>query len=143
MVVSARQSMRTKMFMYFPPFRMMAWLMSGLREKIMGAMMRSVSRGATAQFHVASNPALGRVGGQLFSDRVGLFTNCGLPAEECAPAPTSPNRSAPDSSDLPRCGRVVRQPSIATDSTMRKALWAKSRELVAGFNAPLQKTDAD
>ena len=43
MVVSARQSMRTKMFMYFPPFRMMAWLMSGLREKIMGAMMRSVS----------------------------------------------------------------------------------------------------
>ena len=26
---------------------------------------------------------------------------------------------------------------------MRKALWAKSRELVAGFNAPLQKTDAD
>ena len=39
--------------------------------------------------------------------------------------------------------RVVRQPSIATDSTMRKALWAKSRELVAGFNAPLQKTDAE
>lgn len=66
---------------------------------------------------MVSNPALAQTGGQLFDDNVGLFTNCGRPAEEC--------------------GRVVRQPALATDPTMRKALWKKSKALVKAFNVPL------
>ena len=49
MVVSARQSMRTKMLMYFPPFRMMAWLMGGVKDIIVNAMTRSTMRGATGE----------------------------------------------------------------------------------------------
>ena len=105
------------MLMYFPPFRMMAWLMGGVKDLIVNGMTRSVMRGATAQFHVASNPTLARTGGQMFSDSVGLFTNCGKPAEEC--------------------GRVVRQPALATDASMRKALWKKSKQLVREYSAPL------
>lgn len=70
-----------------------------------------------AQFHVASNPALAQAGGQLFDDNVGLFTNCGQPAEDC--------------------GRVVQQPALATDPSMRKALWKKSKALVKAYNTPL------
>lgn len=66
---------------------------------------------------MVSNPALAQTGGQLFDDSVGLFTNCGKPAEEC--------------------GRVVRQPALATDATMRKALWKKSKALVKAFTTPL------
>jgi hypothetical protein len=66
---------------------------------------------------VVSNPALAQTGGQLFDDDVGLFTNCGKPAEEC--------------------GRVARQPALATDATMRKALWKKSKALVKAFTTPL------
>ena len=115
--VSGRQSMRTKMLMYFPPFRMMAWLMGGVKDLIVNGMTRSVMRGATAQFHVASNPELAWAGGQIYSDNVGLFTNCGKSAEEC--------------------GRVVRQPALATDPSMRKALWKKSKQLVREYSAPL------
>ena len=64
-----------------------------------------------------SNPALAQTGGQLFDDSVGLFTNCGKPAEEC--------------------GRVVRQPALATDATMRKAMWKQSKALVKAFTTPL------
>jgi hypothetical protein len=70
-----------------------------------------------AQFHVVSNPALARTGGHLFDDNVGLFTQCGKDAEEC--------------------GRVVRQPALATDPAIRKALWKKSRSLVKDYNTPL------
>jgi NAD(P)-dependent dehydrogenase (short-subunit alcohol dehydrogenase family) len=49
MAVSGRQSMRTKMLMYFPPFRMMAWLMSGVKDLIVNAMTRSTMRGATGR----------------------------------------------------------------------------------------------
>ena len=70
-----------------------------------------------AQFHVASNPALAQAGGQLFDDNVGLFTNCGQPAGDC--------------------GRVVQQPALATDPSMRKALWKKSKALVKAYNTPL------
>ena len=42
--------------------------------------------------------------------------------------------------------RCILRSNFASDlewgrHSMRKALWAKSRELVAGFNAPLQKAD--
>ena len=57
MAVSGRQSMRTKMMMYFPPFRMMAWLMGGVKDMIVHAMTRSVMRGATgAYIHTTAAP---------------------------------------------------------------------------------------
>ena len=42
----ARQSMRSRMLMMFPPFRLMAWMTGGLFNTITSSMMRSINRGA-------------------------------------------------------------------------------------------------
>ena len=82
-----------------------------------GCVLDACGHWNAAQFHVASNPALAQTGGHLFDDNVGLFTNCGKPAQDC--------------------GRVLRQPALATDSTVRKALWKKSKALVKAYSTPL------
>jgi len=69
--------------MMFPPFRLMSWVASGVLGSVYTSMQRSVKRGALAQFHVCTSPALATHGGHVYSDRGGGLTGCGLAAGEC------------------------------------------------------------
>jgi len=124
----ARQSMRTRMLMMFPPFRIMSWATGGVFSSIYSVMLRSVNRGARSVLHVSTSSALGSgntpkgnapsPGGHVYSDRAGRLTDCGR-------APSL-------------CGRLDLVPPAA-DRHLLSALWRESERLVSHFAKPLQR----
>jgi len=109
----ARQSMRTRMLMMFPPFKFMSWLAGGFLNRVYASMKRSVQRGAASQFHACTSVALGATGGNVYSDRAGSLSKCGREPAQCGLL----GHEAVESS--------------ASDRHLRRALWRESERLVS------------
>jgi len=112
----ARMSLRRKIFSYFPPFWIMGKVVTSAYSTIHTGILRAVETGASAQFHVATSPALSSGGGALFSDKGTVFTGCGLPAERCGMTPV---------------------PAAADDEVTAARLWAASMRLTRSHRRPL------
>jgi NAD(P)-dependent dehydrogenase (short-subunit alcohol dehydrogenase family) len=116
---AAKSSWRSNIMGYLPP----VWIGKNVYNFVAVRTLRSSQAGAKAVFHVASSPALGRaeVGGRLYSDVAGAFTNCGK--------------------DEAACGSVAlgAQPPAASDRDLASTLWARTGHAIGlDFMRPLR-----
>ena len=81
----ARQSLRAKMFSYFPPVWIMKKIYNFIYEQfdLGGSGLRTLETGVDAVYHVATSLHLSTRGGGVYSDQSGTsFINCGLKKKE-------------------------------------------------------------
>mmetsp|Transcript_32041 Transcript_32041/g.72001 ORF Transcript_32041/g.72001 Transcript_32041/m.72001 type:complete len:457 (+) Transcript_32041:34-1404(+) len=123
---SPRRSLQQRILGYLPPFLILGWL----RDYSLSAMERSIPHGAGAVVHAATNPALSRAGGGLYSDRASALFGCGKPAVECGLLRQMPNKWSLWGRSPRTSAEAARMPDQGT------LVWRRSWELLQEAAVP-------